>query len=434
MRSKTVKLFRDEMLEREGQWLGTVRLARPVSFSMIAAAVGIVLLLTVVFLVSGNVTRKARLAGILMPVEGTLNVAAPQNGVVLERRVQEGQHVEAGDVLLAISLERRSMDSGIVANTSESVAQEIRKRQALVEQARQLSETRIVQQRLTARERLRGIDTELAHTDEAIRLQQTKISLEQQNIERLRPLAADGYIAEARLIDKQESHIDAMGQLQTLTRARAALLRDRSTLLGELDHLDVQLQTERNNLNTQQSSLKQDALENAARQTLVLTAPCAGTVSAIEIKRGQSIQAGQSLVTLLPAAKTGKALEAHLFAPSRTAGFVQPGQNVYVRYAAYPFQKFGMHAGRIKSISTTPFSPNELPPNLAQQLLAQSGGNEALYRIAVELDAQTIQAYGQTLPLKPGFVLEADVIQDRLKIWELIFEPLLAIREKMKVN
>lgn len=434
MRSEAVKLFRDEMLQRDGQWLGTVRLARPVSFSMIAAAVGIVLLLTVVFLVSGDVTRKARLAGVLVSVEGSLNVAAPQNGVVLERRVQEGQHVEAGDVLLAISLERRSLDDGAVAETGESVAREIRKRQELIGQARQLSQARIMQQRLTGRERLRGIDMELAQTDEAIRLQQKKIDLEQQNIERLQPLATDGYIAEARLIDKREAHIDAMGQLQTLVRARSALLRDRSTVLGELDHLEVQLQAERNSLDTQQSTLKQDALENAARQALVLTAPCAGMVSAIEIKRGQSILAGQPLVTLLPAAKTGKALEAHLFAPSRTAGFVQPGQSVYVRYAAYPFQKFGMHPGRIKSISATPFSPNELPPNLAQQLLAQSGSNEALYRVTVELDAQTIQAYGQSLPLKPGFVLEADVIQDRLKIWELIFEPLLAIREKMKAN
>jgi membrane fusion protein len=60
-------------------------------------------------------------------------------------------------------------------------------------------------------------------------------------------------------------------------------------------------------------------------------------------------------------------------------------------------------------------------------LVAQTGSVEALYRISVELDDQAISAYGQALPLKPGFTLEADVVQARLKIWEVIFEPLLAV-------
>jgi hypothetical protein len=129
-----------------------------------------------------------------------------------------------------------------------------------------------------------------------------------------------------------------------------------------------------------------------------------------------------------------EALEAHLFAPSRTVGFVQPGQSVFIRYAAYPFQKFGMYSGRITAVSGTPFFPNELPPNLSQQLLSQAGSVEGLYRISVALDDQAIRAYGAPIPLKPGFVLEADVIQARLKIWEMMFEPLLAIRASMTTS
>jgi membrane fusion protein len=126
-------------------------------------------------------------------------------------------------------------------------------------------------------------------------------------------------------------------------------------------------------------------------------------------------------------------LQAQLFAPSRTAGFIRAGQTVYLRYDAYPYQKFGLHQGRITSVSATPFAPSELPPNLAEQLLTQAGSKEALYRVNVSLEAQSIQAYGEALPLKAGLTVEADVLQERRKVWEWVLEPVLAARQRLKV-
>ncbi len=93
--------------------------------------------------------------------------------------------------------------------------------------------------------------------------------------------------------------------------------------------------------------------------------------------------------------------EAQLYAPSRTAGFVHAGQSVYLRYPAYPYQKFDLHTGRITSVPDTPFAANELPPNLAPQLMAQAGSTEAL--------------------------------QERRKVWEWVPEPLLTARTQLKV-
>jgi membrane fusion protein len=112
---------------------------------------------------------------------------------------------------------------------------------------------------------------------------------------------------------------------------------------------------------------------------------------------------------------------------------VRPGQTVYLRYAAYPYQKFGLHRGHITAVSVTPFAPSELPSNLASQLIAQAGSNEALYRINVQLDEQDIKAYGETLPLKAGLTLDADVLQERRKVWEWVLEPVLAARQQVKV-
>ena len=176
---------------------------------------------------------------------------------------------------------------------------------------------------------------------------------------------------------------------------------------------------------------------------MVITAPFAGTVTALGLLAGQSVQAGQTLLTLIPQGPTvntdsagqgqANSLQAHLYAPSRTAGFVRPGQTVYLRYAAYPYQKFGLYAGKITSVSATPFAPSELPPNLAQQLIAQAGSNEAMYRVNVQLADQSIKAYGEDIALKPGLTLEADVLQERRKVWEWVLEPVLAARQQVKV-
>jgi membrane fusion protein len=47
-----------------------------------------------------------------------------------------------------------------------------------------------------------------------------------------------------------------------------------------------------------------------------------------------------------------------------------------------------------------------------------------LYLARVDLARQNVQAYGQQQPLRPGMVLEADMLLDRRRILEWIFEPL----------
>jgi membrane fusion protein len=45
----------------------------------------------------------------------------------------------------------------------------------------------------------------------------------------------------------------------------------------------------------------------------------------------------------------------------------------------------------------------------------------------VVLERQSVQAYGQAQPLAAGMQLEADVLLDRRRLIEWIFEPLLSV-------
>ena len=169
-----------------------------------------------------------------------------------------------------------------------------------------------------------------------------------------------------------------------------------------------------------------------SRRTVVITSPNNGRIAGLSVQVGQSVHDGQSLGTVIPTDHGVTKLQAQLYAPSKTVGFVQPGQQVYLRYAAFPYQKFGLYQGVVKSISTTPFAINELPANLAQQVAAQSGNNEALYRIDVALQKQDITVFDKTIALRPGLALEGDVRQETRKLWELLFEPLLSVKAQVE--
>ena len=107
-------------------------------------------------------------------------------------------------------------------------------------------------------------------------------------------------------------------------------------------------------------------------------------------------------------------------------GFVRADQQVQLRYQAFPYQKFGHQGGRVLEVAKTP-----LPPGEMSGLALPSTGGEPLYRITVALDEQAVQAYGRPQALSPGMQLEADVLLDRRRLIEWIFEPVLSVAGKV---
>ena len=116
-----------------------------------------------------------------------------------------------------------------------------------------------------------------------------------------------------------------------------------------------------------------------------------------------------------------------MFAPSSAVGFVRANQQVQLRYQAFPYQKFGHHAGQVLQVSRTPLQAAELAGLPLPEAMKGAASAEPLYRITVDLDQQAVQAYGQAQPLAAGMQLEADVLLDRRRLIEWVFEPLLSV-------
>ena len=95
-----MSLFRPEVAAAQtAQWMGSVRLHRPLSFSLVTGSALAIAMALIAFATWGEVNRKAHLSGLLVPALGTLNITTPQPGTVMDLRVTEGQTVQAGDVL-----------------------------------------------------------------------------------------------------------------------------------------------------------------------------------------------------------------------------------------------------------------------------------------------------------------------------------------------
>lgn len=190
-----------------------------------------------------------------------------------------------------------------------------------------------------------------------------------------------------------------------------------------LQEVPGQRQTSEANFQRDLAVLEQEQVETQARGELALHAPVSGIVATQLAKPGQAVQAGQPLLSLLPGDGT---LEAELLVPSRSIGFIEPGDSVLLRYQAYPYQKFGHHKGEVRAISRSALNPGELGG-----LVGNSSLSEPLYRISVKLAGQAVTAYGNTEALKPGMLLEADVLGEQRRLIEWVFEPLYSLQGRL---
>lgn len=425
-------LFRSEVYERKTKhWLGTIQLARPVSFSIVCVMAVLIFLLTLILLIEGTYTRKARLTGILAPIDGAATLSASGAGVIQDVRFHEGDIVKKGDVLFIIDTDRRSIVDKNSGSDIAFAAAQIASRLQSAESDR-INRIAIADQRnrATSDQIKSGVD-EISEIDEEIVLQTRRVALVEKMLVRYQKLKDDGYFSDAQLQSKQDEDFDMVAKLRSLQRNRLDLIKNQDVLKAAKKSAKMELLSELSLADRNLSSLRQERVEMLSKSTSVITAPHNGRLAGLGVQIGQSVRDGQSLGTVIPMQNGTTALQAQLYAPSKTIGFVQEGQRVYLRYAAFPYQKFGIHQGIVKRISTTPFAINELPTNLSQQVATQVGNNEALYRIDVALEKQNLTAFGKEITLRPGLALEADVRQDTRKLWELLFEPLMGVKAQV---
>ncbi len=243
-----------------------------------------------------------------------------------------------------------------------------------------------------------------------------RVAAAERTVARHEQLVAARFVAEATVQQKQEELLDQRARLAETQRIIAGLERDLATARAELASAGLRRANTASAIARQIAELEQQLTEADSRRSVVITAPADGTVTTLLAEPGQTATPGTPLLSLLP---EGAELQAQLLVPTRAAGFIRVGQEVVLRYQAFPYQRFGHHLGQVVEVGRSVIQPGEA---------GQSGSTqEAVYRVTVRLPAQSVQAYGEAMALQAGMALDADVRLDRRRLIEWLFDPLLAV-------
>jgi hemolysin D len=100
-------------------------------------------------------------------------------------------------------------------------------------------------------------------------------------------------------------------------------------------------------------------------------------------------------------------LEAHVMVQNKDIGKIKRGQQVQIKYFAYPYQEYGIQHGVIADIATKPSGPN------------------SMYLITVALELETITARASTISkdLEIGLEGIGEVKTGEKRFIELFFAP-----------
>ena len=418
-------LFRPESIQGQQQaWLGSIQLIRPVSLAVLTTGALLAVVLVGTLLVEARYTRKAHIAGYLVPDKGVLRVASPQSGTVLERRVSEGQTVAQGDVLFVLSTDRATLGADTQATVQNQLGERERSLQAAARQQTILEQA----QRSGLDKQIDALRREMAQLDVEAELQNQRLSLAQQAQARVEALRADNFISQAQVQARSEEVLNVKAQIQAVARQRVAKQREVEALDAQRRELPLRGQSQQGEIGRDLARLAQEVAENEARRQVVIRAPQGGVITAVLGEVGQTVQANAALLSLLP---QGAKLQAQLFAPSSAIGFLKSDQTVQLRYQAFPYQKFGHHEARVLLVSRTPLQSADLAALPLPESVKTNAAAQPMYRITVALNEQTVRAYGQEQALAAGMQIDADVLLDRRRLIEWIFEPLLSVTGKL---
>ena len=415
----TRQLFRQEAIDAQREkFLGEATIARPVPFwvfTLLAAGTALLLISVAVW---GQYTRRERVEGYLALDTGAARVLIPDAGRVTELLVREGDEVTAGDALAKISLDRTNVSGG---STSEVITAEMESRRGILEKERAQWRDLGLQQVQQVRRRATDLGTELQQIDREMKLQEERIRSAREQLERYSGLAGEKkFVSEALVKQKRDEVTDQEIKLQTLRRQRSQVERDLGAAKMEEPQIELRSRAQAEQIERQLSELREGMSQVEARRETVIRAPMAGVVTNVAVNRGQSIAADAPLATVLP---KGSGLHVELLVPTRAIGFITKGQEVVLRYEAFPYERFGQYRGMVTDIGRNVWTQGDR--------IGPLSAKEPVYRVDVSLDKQSVTALGQEFPLRPGMLVNADLLLEKRTLLEWIFEPVLQLKGRL---
>ena len=189
---------------------------------------------------------------------------------------------------------------------------------------------------------------------------------------------------------------------EIMARKDALVRQFRSDALNELNRTMADL-----------SPLKQamPALMDKVARTEI-RAPMKGIVNRVFVTTvGGIVRAGDPIVEVVPA---DDQLVVEALVSPKDIGFIKLGQPARVKVTAYDYSIFGAMDGKVQSISADAV-PNEK--------------GEAFFQVRIETKTRAIEALDKQLPIMPGMQAQIDIITGKKTILQFLSKPIMGMKE-----
>jgi adhesin transport system membrane fusion protein len=406
-----------------------------------AVVVVVLLLVWAAFAQVDEVTRgDAR----VIPSRQLQIVQSLDGGVVSEILVQEGQVVEAGQLLLKVDETRAT--SGVRESEAQSYA--LRARQARLQALASGSpfrppatsrgdaeEQRILdEERRLYESRLAQLGTQLSINQQQLAQRQQELSemrarksaaertleINQQELARTKPLLASGAVSEVEVLRLEREVTRARGDSEQagaqIARVQAAIGEAQRKIIDTEQGFRNEARKELSEVLGRLNALGEGAVALADKvDKAQVKSPVRGRVQRLLANTvGGVVQPGKDIVEIVPL-DDALVLEARV--QPRDIAFITPSQKATVKFTAYDFSIYGGLDAKVENISP--------------DTVIDERGN-AYYVVRVRTEQPN---FNEKLPIIPGMTAEVDILTGRKSVLSYLLKPVLkaqayALRER----
>jgi hemolysin D len=447
--------------------------ASPVRIGLLWA---ICLLMAVALLWSyfGHIDILAVAQGKIQPTGRVKTIQPLETGRVVAIHVDNGQHVQAGDVLVELDPAEAVADEQASSSALAAYkAERLRRRAALDAAENELKndapkivwpqdlpspirerEERVLKSDLRQlRVTVQSYEAQIAQKrdeerrlENTVRAEQILIDTLQQRVAMREGLLARGSTPKAAVIDALEALQTQQTQLATqkgqLQEARTAQEVLRQELRKTIDTFVADNSQKLAEAERQIDDLEQKfAKAHVKTGHMTLTSPISGTVLGLSVTtRNQVLTTSEELMRIVPD-DAGLEIEAYL--ENKDIGFVAPGQAAIVKIESFPFTRFGTLDATVDRVAhdaipepdaqTAEGNPAK-PPKKDYFAGAQRVQN-LYFPVTLRAQKASMSVDGAEIPLSPGMAVTVEIKTGKRRILEYLFSPLVetasrAMRER----
>lgn len=412
----------------------------------------------------GHIDIIAIAQGKIQPQGRVKTIQPLETGRVVAVRVENGQKVRAGDILVELDPAEAIADETASRSAHQSfLGERIRRKHALalaaggrfseigqiawpagVPEIVRRREERVLKADLQAlSSNIQTIDAQLAQKaseeqrlETTIASQQTLVETLQQRVDMRKALFARGSTPKAALIDATEglqtqltTLVGQKGQLAEAKAAADVLKKERSKAI---DQFTAENEQKLNEAERQIDELSQKAAKAHVRTGhMVLASPIDGRVSGLSVTtKNQVVASGEELMRIVP---EDVGLEIECYAPNKDIGFIRIGQPAVIKVEAFPFTRYGALDGTVKKIAYDAIPEPDAQsiegnPTKTPKSNAMAGAQRVqnlVFPVLVVSQRNAMDIDGTAIPLTPGMSVTVEIKTGKRRILEYLFSPLV---------